>query len=173
MEVDPIYHAVTDSVSDAFSTMLMVDVEFVEAETFAGSYDQSRVIATIGLGCEGLEANLNLVLDTRCASFVVSLMLGEENVSDEATLRDGIGEIANLVAGGIKRRLTELDLNFAISLPSVILTEHSVVSTKSATALYPIQFVVESEYMVEGVFLIREATDEPTSKAPLERATGE
>ncbi len=154
-DTDPIYQTVVDSINDAFGVMLMADVDFLKVEEFDGSYQGSRFIATIGLGGDGLEGVIHLVLSPASAEKVVGLMLGEEP-GDEATLKDGVGELGNLVGGGVKKRLHEEDLNFTISLPTVMAADNTTLSTASATAVYPFQFMVESKYLVEGIFLIRE-----------------
>lgn len=158
MSDDPIYTTIVDSIRDAFETMLMVDVSFIEHESIQELSGTGRVICTIGLGAEDLQSNLNLFFSRSSAKYVVGVMMGDEDIED-SMVEDGVGELANLIAGGIKLRLAEEDLVLNISLPTVISAENANISTASATTLYPFSFTIDNDYLVEGVFLIREVCD--------------
>lgn len=51
----------------------------------------------------------------------VAFMLGmDEDEVDEESLKDGIGEMANMVAGGAKSRLAEAGVEFNLTVPTIV-----------------------------------------------------
>ncbi len=57
---------------------------------------------------------------------VVARVMGKDIAEvDEETLRDGVGEIANIIAGYAKGRLSQLGFDLSISLPSTVTTDYS------------------------------------------------
>ncbi len=46
-------------------------------------------------------------------------MLGEEQTENSTTVRDGVGEISNMIAGGAKATMQERGLDYSIALPTV------------------------------------------------------
>ena len=55
------------------------------------------------------------------AEKLVSCILEEDVTGNMEMVNDGIGEVANMVAGGAKRRFDSSDYRFDISTPTVIL----------------------------------------------------
>jgi chemotaxis protein CheX len=63
---------------------------------------------------------------------VVARVMGKDiNEVDEEALCDGIGEIANIIAGNAKGRLSQLGFDLTISLPSTLNTDCCVDSTRA------------------------------------------
>lgn len=79
------------------------------------------VSGVIGMS-NGITGSCSVSFPRRLAAFVVARFLGEEEsaITDEM-ISDGIGEVANMVAGGAKRRFAETLYRFDISTPTVIL----------------------------------------------------
>ena len=55
------------------------------------------------------------------AEELVGNILGEDCAGNEELVKDGIGEVANMVAGGAKRRFDSTDYSFDISTPTVLM----------------------------------------------------
>jgi len=115
----PVVKAFLGALRETLSTMAMLEVEVDETtacERLEGSLDVS---ATLGL-CGEREGLLVLSFDGGLASRVVAAMLGvgEDEVGDD--LCDGVGEVANMVAGSAKTILEESDHRFSLSLPATI-----------------------------------------------------
>ncbi len=71
------------------------------------------------------QITLSFPIDT--ARKVVSEMLGmEETELDEETLRDGVGEMANIVAGNVKAALSHTRFKLMLSLPQIRLGPEEV-----------------------------------------------
>lgn len=54
------------------------------------------------------------------AENIVASMLGEVVAGNEELVTDGIGEVANMVAGGAKRRFDGSEYSFDISTPTIL-----------------------------------------------------
>lgn len=78
-----------------------------------------EVSGIIGLS-NGVTGSCTVSFPTSLAEKVVASLLGESCEGDMAMVRDGIGEVANMVAGGAKRMFHDSDYNFQISTPTVI-----------------------------------------------------
>ena len=86
-------------------------------------------------------------------------MLGDESELDVATISDGLGELANLLAGGVKKRMHDQDIDLILGLPSVITGENFHLSFDLAATLHPFQFIVDGAHMVDGLFLLTNRAD--------------
>jgi len=75
-------------------------------------------------GMLGLSGDLQGLLNVHCpyaaAKQITGNMLGMEVESIDADVRDAIGEIANMVAGGLKVSLATHNLNVNLSTPTTI-----------------------------------------------------
>ena len=111
--------AVRTSVTNVFRDMLGLDAQLVETKTDHTELVQSDVSGIIGIagGITG-----SIVFHTRkdLAKTVAGTFLGMEvqEVNDE--VRDVVGEMANMIAGGANTLMSGTALSFEISLPTVV-----------------------------------------------------
>jgi len=63
---------------------------------------------------------------------VVSNMLMTEKVFIDADVRDAVGEIVNMIAGGAKGELAAKGFSFKLAIPTVIIGEMHMLSQKSS-----------------------------------------
>lgn len=78
-----------------------------------------EVSGVIGLS-DGITGNCLVSFPLDMAERIVAAFLGETPPIATAMVHDGIGEVANMVAGGAKRRFSELGFRFSISTPTVV-----------------------------------------------------
>jgi len=109
--------ALQDSIKDAFSTTLSVEVELIE-EGLAVQ-EENRIASTIGF-TGTIEGNLTFCLSDKSACDVVSKMIGMDFEEVDNDVCDGVGELNNMVIGGVKMRITEINQNFEIGVPTII-----------------------------------------------------
>lgn len=108
-----------EGVTELVSTMFQSPCHFTIPEEDATA-DVSGVIDLVG------ETNGRLALSfprgtaTRMVAHLLSL---DETEVDDGILGDGVGELANIVAGVAKSRLASASSHFALSLPSIVLSE--------------------------------------------------
>lgn len=104
-----------DSTKEMLSTMVGVLCD--ERESFSMSGD--LISGTIFFHGES-NGQISLVFPLETARTIVSSMLGmDEGEMDEDTLRDGVGEMANIVAGNVKAALSATPYKFLMSLPKI------------------------------------------------------
>jgi chemotaxis protein CheX len=82
-----------------------------------------NITGIIGMS-NGLTGSCSVSFPTSIAKVIVGKLLGEapDQLSDEM-IHDGIGEVANMVAGGAKRQFIASGHRFDISTPTVIVGE--------------------------------------------------
>ena len=108
--------ALVDSVKDAFKTMLSVDLTDQEQVTVPST---AELICTIGLAGK-MEGSVSVSLPNKSACAIVSKMLFTDIAEVSQDVCDGMGEVANVVAGGIKMRTAALNCPFEVSIPTVV-----------------------------------------------------
>lgn len=110
--------AIVHSVQDVTSMMLDLSVDIGKPTLRKDGNHTYDVSAIVGLSgdCIGSVA-MSFPLDTACS--LVSRFVGSKITSDHPDFADGVGEIANMVAGGAKARFHGQDVS--ISCPSVII----------------------------------------------------
>jgi len=75
---------------------------------------------------------------------ISSNMLGEDIKEIDDTVKDTIGEMANMIAGGAKGIMAEKKLNFKIALPSVTVGKNHTISYPKGIPSMVIPFYLES-----------------------------
>jgi chemotaxis protein CheX len=132
MDVAYVNPFVTSTI-DTFKTMLSLEVKpgqplLRDEKKF--SYDVSGII---GLSGEA-QGSICMSFPKLLALKVVSKLVGTEIKIIGPEVADGIGEIANIVAGNAKQHLSSF--NLSISLPKVVIgTDHYVASPKGIPAI--------------------------------------
>lgn len=81
-----------------------------------------RITGCVGLGGEGVCGALYLHLPALLARQLAAAMLGMtvEELTGDTEVNDVVGEICNMVTGGLKSRLCDAGTPCALSIPSVI-----------------------------------------------------
>jgi len=104
------------------------------------SYDVSGIVGLTGQvqGC--------IVLSFResAAIYVVTSFLGDKVEGIDDTVKDAVGELANIVAGAAKRALAESGYALKISIPSVIIGKNHSISRQSGIPAIEIPFETEA-----------------------------
>ena len=80
-------------------------------------------------------------------------MLGMECEEVGDDLNDAIGEIANMLGGGVKQVLSKGGLDVKLSIPTVISGEDYTVNSLSDIDCVVIPFVIENEKFLVGLTL--------------------
>ena len=109
--------ALVGSVKDAFKAMFSIDL--VDGDMPHDHVVDAELICTIGLAGK-MEGSVSVALPERSACVIVSKMLCTEMTEISPDVCDGMGEIANVVAGGIKMRTVQLNCPFQVSIPTVV-----------------------------------------------------
>ncbi len=117
-----------------------------------------KLVASIGLSGQR-ESSLLFLVTKQSASHIVSRIVGEEGITLDEEIGDGMGEFLNMLGGCIKRRFQDMDWDVGLSLPAVIqgLDEDAfVISSKSER----INFFVQIEEIIQfKVIFLYSATE--------------
>ena len=108
------------------------------------TYDISGIIGLSGdaQGCVAISFPKIMALK------VVSKLLDQEIKLVGAELTDGIGELANIIAGGAKQHLT--GLNLSISLPNVVIGKNHMLGAQKGIPTIVVPFACQmGEFSME------------------------
>jgi chemotaxis protein CheX len=115
-------------------------VPFVKG-AFQALADVSGIIGLAGEASGAVVVSFPFALAGR----IYETMTGETVASGDPALTDVVGEIANMVAGGAKGALAEVEVNFRIGVPSVVVGPIHSVTTKTDAPCIVVPFQLGSE----------------------------
>jgi chemotaxis protein CheX len=104
------------SLADVFATMFNQQVEVVPHEDVA---EVSGLSAIIGFGGK-FSGFLALHLSAETACKIAEGLLGMPFDKVDDTVCDAVGEVANMLAGGLKKNVSRTEELFKLSIPSII-----------------------------------------------------
>lgn len=126
-----------EGIQELVSTMLQSSCDVENAIQDARA-DVSGIISLNGV-TEGQVA-LSFPRDT-ATRMVAQLLAVDEAEVDDTILGDGVGELANIVAGMAKGRLPNADNRVKLSLPSVVVAEKHELSLFNADGVIHLRMV--------------------------------
>ena len=105
---------------DVFSTMLAM--EAIPASDTQLPDFADRVTGSVGFGGDAVNGIVYLHLSATAANRMAAAMLGlgPEEVPSEADVNDAIGEVTNMLTGGLKSALCDAGAPCAVSTPAII-----------------------------------------------------
>ncbi len=104
------------------------------------------------LGCHvsaiiGLSGDCTAMLGVHCPEAVglaiSTAMLGIEIKEIDADVKDALGEIANMLAGGLKERLATKNINLELAIPTAIAGKSYTISSPARSNRIVVPFTVE------------------------------
>lgn len=104
---------------DIFTTMIMVELAVIPQERYELEKAECNISSMLGLGGQ-IKGSLDLHFPRDVALFITSQFLGMEIEELDDDVRDAIGEVANMVAGGIKTYLASRNLRTELAIPNTI-----------------------------------------------------
>ena len=113
------WDAITTVVGSVFSTSCNTTIDIDDSGQADVTDDQTMMVAIISFAGD-IEWSIFSAYPQDAATAVASRFAGFDIPHDSPDMADAIGEIANIVAGGIKMMLNERGTNVDISLPTVI-----------------------------------------------------
>ncbi len=154
----PMVAAICASLEDTFSQMVFMPVTVGAASDKSEGAPTGHISGTVGLSGtqDGLElrAKLSLIFPEAIAKRVFrSMMMMELDTPVEMSeLRDVVGELANMTAGGAKTRLSEDGFKLLLSLPNVAIGADHYLGDPSGIAfskVVPVSLDSDSVFHVE------------------------
>jgi len=159
--------ALKASVSDAFNTTLSLSPELTE-EDFGENFRE--VMSSIGF-TGTIEGTLMFEVSCQGACAIVSKMLGMELEEVDADVCDGVGEVVNMLVGGIKMKVSEAGCKFEIGIPTTV-TGHDIQISSNSTELTKMSynFVCEEiKFSVIFIYKLHEETEDSSKPSEPEK----
>ncbi|MFZ4858766.1 MAG: chemotaxis protein CheX [Desulfuromonadaceae bacterium] len=155
--VEELSSFVITSTRDAFSTMVMMELrdESPLTESVHHFHDSiSGVVSFTGIYTGALSIHCPFSL----ARTITANMLGMESEEIDDDVNDALGEIANLLGGGVKHLLPTSGRDVKLSTPTVISGESYMVKSIPNSNIVVIPFYHGEERFLVGLTLTREDT---------------
>lgn len=131
-DADRIREAFMAAAQESFGTMAMLEVREEQAAQVDRVRLEKEIAATISLSGRN-EGLVLLAVPPDLARVAVAAMLGQEpGTLTEDDLADGVGEIANMVAGVARRSLSDSALAFALGLPTIVMGDQTAIGPPHA-----------------------------------------
>jgi chemotaxis protein CheX len=127
-EIAPLIDA---TARDVITTMTRLVVERSEQDALPHSFVVDGVAGVVGL-VGSVAANVHLVMTEATARRLVEGMIGTSEFTD-ADLRDAIGELTNMIAGGVKNRLDRKGFVLGLTVPSFIRSHDATITARGFT----------------------------------------
>lgn len=127
MEEETLNKYLRQSVEEAFLKLFGSAPEILYFDNF-DELEESCIISSIGF-TGGLEGNCSASFPESSACQLVGKMLGQEIDEFSIDVMDGIGEIVNMIIGGVKLRMEDPKFSFEISIPTCVKGSRMVILT--------------------------------------------
>lgn len=127
MVKERIPHYLEQSISDTFEKTFSQTPEVLSCDSIS-KIEEECVISSIGF-TGLLEGSCSMSFPESSACKLVGRMLGEETSEFTSEVMDGIGEILNMIIGGVKMRAREADCFFDIGCPTYFKGSRMVILT--------------------------------------------
>lgn len=105
---------------EVFSSMIFIDITAEPAEKDGTAAMEYNLVSLIGLAGD-LKGILAIQCPGAVAMGITSAMLGMEVTELGGDVKDAIGEIANMVAGGLKEGLIPAGKKIELAIPTTVI----------------------------------------------------
>lgn len=128
-----------DTTLEVLETMANVTVTSKGVREIDGSIEGLNVTACMDitgvLGFSGgRRGSVLITFGAETAIKAVGGMLGMEFKEIDADVRDGVGELVNMIAGGAKTKLQAKGIDFELSIPNTVIgRNHEITAPQSST----------------------------------------
>ena len=120
IDISTVHEFSVRHLTEVFSTMLSLPVAVLPAEPPESAHE--RVSGSVGFVGELVTGAVYLHVPAPFAARIAGAMLGlpEEEIPGEADVNDVLGEVANMLAGGLKSWLCDANAACALTTPAII-----------------------------------------------------
>lgn len=143
---------IIETTEEIFSTMIFMEVSADAPLEQSKPTLRCQISAMIGL-TGGFSAMLSIHCPKAVGLAISGAMLDMEIEEIDADVKDALGEIANMVAGGLKERFATEDIDLELAIPTAISGESYTIAspTRSKQMIIPFsieagQFLIEMKY---------------------------
>lgn len=110
---------VGNAVNEVFETMLSMEVDFSDADS-EKTLEGHRIVGSVSFAGE-LMGSICIHVPDVLARLMTASILGMEldEIEGDEEVNDVIGEVSNMIGGGLKSRFCDSGLNCELSIPSI------------------------------------------------------
>lgn len=164
-----IQQMVIRGLSDVFSTMLSIQLEFESVVTFDETtegadifkdFDETLVVGNVGFVGD-MSGMVYLSMPERVSKAIAKIMLGmddEDLEGEHEMVNDVIGELTNMSAGAFKNQMSDAGFPCRLTIPSIIRGKYFVV--EAAKTSFRQFFVFKYRNLPITVELLMKQTDQ-------------
>lgn len=138
-------------VREIFSTMVGAEVSAAQTTITVKNFTDS-VTAMVGFA-GSYNGMISINAPQKVAISFASLMLGMEMTECDDDVRDGLGEIANMIGGSFKHHFVKDGHEVRLSTPSVISGDEYVMSVGSVPDTLTLMFQIGEDSFMISVYL--------------------
>ncbi len=140
---------IVETTEEIFSTMIFMDVSAGDPLSQGKQAIGCHISAMIGLTGD-FSAMLTINFPEAVGLSLTGAMLGIELKEIDADVKDALGEIANMVAGGLKERFAADGVNLELAIPTTISGKSYTIASPTKNNRIIIPFAVESgQFFIE------------------------
>ncbi len=140
---------ITETTEEIFNCMIFIDIAASPALATGKQAIGCHVSAMIGL-TGGLSAMLGIHCPSAVGLAVTGAMLDMELEEVDADVKDALGEIANMLAGGIKERLSVENIDLELAIPTAVAGKSYVISAPKGSQRVVVPFTIsQGQFFVE------------------------
>ena len=140
------------SAKNVLETMCQVKVQALTPKLKEDTYSSGDITGIIGLASKSTKGCMVLSFTESCILQIVTNMLYEDPkpAINEETV-DAVGELTNMISGGAKAMLSELNQTFDLSTPTLIVGKGMEISYHTDLPTIVIPFTTEyGDFVVEA-----------------------
>ena len=144
----PVKEIILDASKEVFETMIFMDVEKYEDESFNVYGPSVMGVITFKGQVDGC---LTIYTTEACSNAIAKNMLGMEPDEEmsRSEMSDAIGEVTNMVMGSIKTRMQEFYPDFEVSIPSVFVGVDMHNTIEGHKLLTSVSAAIDEQHTVE------------------------
>jgi len=110
---------ISGAMNEVFDTMLSMNIELAD-EGVHGNVGGERIVGSVGFAGKAV-GSVSVQVNEAFARSITAAMLGMEEceIEGDEDVHDAIGELSNMVGGGLKSHLCDQGLTCDLTIPSV------------------------------------------------------
>lgn len=130
------------SANDTFITMLGIEPAMLQPQIAKISLTHGDISGIIGFAGKEISGSVAISLAEKTALYIHQQLLSEKVDHLSAGVRDTVGEIANIIAGGAKTIFAKTGKSFHISIPTVVVGKNHSISFSVENPMVVIPFTI-------------------------------
>ncbi|MCB0364686.1 MAG: chemotaxis protein CheX [Bdellovibrionaceae bacterium] len=121
---DQVADIVESNVRDVFLSMFNLEAKTGEHRFERDHVDQGDVSGTVGMVQQEMEGTLTVSFPKQTIFNILRDIYGRDFEEVDQTVKEGVGELTNVIYSMVKRGLNELGYDFKMAIPDIVVGEN-------------------------------------------------